>query len=145
MGGERREWQETKGEQRGGENRRGGWRVMYVEQRRSGGDERSEDGSFCSFTSALIPGEHRDCWGTIKMHFFPQRSHSPIWLCVRTFLRLCTVLCVCVIMAYCIAHFHTNVSLRILARCVCAGTHNIPWNRREPLFESWAAEVIAYV
>lgn len=26
-----------------------------------GGDERSEDGSLCSFTSALVPNNHRDC------------------------------------------------------------------------------------
>lgn len=119
-GGERviREWQKTRGKRR----------VMYVEERRSGGDDRTGDGSLCSFTSAIVPNKQRDCWGTMKMHSFPQRAHSPIWLCVRTFLRLCTVLCICVIMAYCIAHFHRNVSLRISF----AATHNIPWHRQAP-------------
>lgn len=49
------------GDRMGGENWRGEWRVIYVEQRRSGGEERSEDGSLCSFTSALVPSNHRDC------------------------------------------------------------------------------------
>lgn len=79
------------------------------------------------------------------MHFFQHRAHSPIWLCVPAFLRLCTVLCICVIMAYCAARFHRNVSLQLVARCMCDATYNIPWQKKAVFFcESSVIEVIAY-
>lgn len=108
--------------------------------RASGGDERTKGDSLGSLTSVLVSKNQRDCKGAMKMHSFPQQAHSPIWLCVYTFLLLCTVVCFCAVMDCCIAYFHRNASVLMVTRCVCGAPHNIPWHShwllKLPFFKS---------
>lgn len=85
------------------------WRVIYAEQVWEMRRQRRDH--YAALHRFLSPITTETAEGQWRCILSPLCACSPIWLSVCTFvLLLCTVSCNWVIMAYCIAYFHRNVT-----------------------------------